>query len=258
MAIRRPVLRINGEQNHTPEYQRHISILQQRLIDWGCLEQGQRDGIFGENTQAAVELFQQKRNLQVDGVVGINTWRELGQHGKRKPQHEVIVNEDDVNKDVDIINELKPGFDLIKYFEGLYLNAYPDPLTGGKPYTNGYGSTRKANGQPWKLGDHISRTEAEQLLYNQALQDYVPHLSKIPYWDEMNANQRSALLSFAWNLGARFYGNPGFSTITEALRDKQWAMVPKAMMLYRNPGSRVEKGLKIRRQAEGNLWSKPV
>jgi GH24 family phage-related lysozyme (muramidase) len=35
-------------------------------------------------------------------------------------------------------------------------------------------------------------------------------------------------------------------------------MVPKAMMLYRNPGSRVEKGLKIRRQAEGNLWSKPV
>lgn len=30
---------------------------------------------------------------------------------------------------------------LIKRFEGLRLNAYPDPASGGEPYTVGYGAT---------------------------------------------------------------------------------------------------------------------
>lgn len=33
------------------------------------------------------------------------------------------------------------GLDLIKKFEGLKLAAYPDPGTGGDPYTIGYGHT---------------------------------------------------------------------------------------------------------------------
>ena len=32
------------------------------------------DGIFGENTLAAVKDYQQKNGLKVDGVVGDNTW----------------------------------------------------------------------------------------------------------------------------------------------------------------------------------------
>jgi lysozyme len=34
------------------------------------------------------------------------------------------------------------GIDLIKRFEGLRLTAYPDPSTGGDPWTIGYGTTR--------------------------------------------------------------------------------------------------------------------
>ena len=33
------------------------------------------------------------------------------------------------------------GLDLIKKFEGLRLAAYPDPATGGEPWTIGYGHT---------------------------------------------------------------------------------------------------------------------
>jgi lysozyme len=70
----------------------------------------------------------------------------------------------------------------------------------------------------------------------------------------MNDNQRGALLSFAYNLGAGFYGNSNFNTITRNLREKNWKAIPKTLEMYRNPGSKVEAGLLRRRKAEGKLW----
>ena len=72
----------------------------------------------------------------------------------------------------------------------------------------------------------------------------------------MNDNQKGALLSFAYNLGARFYGSSGFNTITKVLRNKEWGNVPDTLKMYRNPGSNVEVGLLRRRGAEGRLWVK--
>jgi lysozyme len=73
----------------------------------------------------------------------------------------------------------------------------------------------------------------------------------------MNDNQRGALLSFAYNLGAGFYGGSNFTTITRNLSEKNWAAIPKTLEIYRNPGSNVEAGLLRRRKAEGKLWSTP-
>jgi len=72
----------------------------------------------------------------------------------------------------------------------------------------------------------------------------------------MTDNQKGALLSFAYNLGAGFYGSSDFNTITRVLKNKEWVKVPDALYLYRNPGSNVELGLSRRRMAEGNLWKK--
>jgi lysozyme len=152
---------------------------------------------------------------------------------------------------------LKAGIDLIKKFEGCHLKAYPDPLSGGLPITIGWGSTRKKNGTPFKLGDTITQKEADELLIAQCENQFLPSLSKIPYWKEMNDNQRGALLSFAYNLGAGFYGGSGFNSITRNLSEKNWAAIPKTLEMYRNPGSNVEAGLLRRRKAEGKLWSTP-
>jgi len=147
------------------------------------------------------------------------------------------------------------GVELIKEFEGCHLTAYPDPLTGGLPITIGWGSTRDMNGKPFQLGQKISQSVADALLINQIKNQFIPSLTKIPYWSEMNDNQRGALLSFAYNLGAGFYGSSNFNSITRTLKERRWNEVPKVLEMYRNPGSKVEAGLLRRRKAEGKLWS---
>lgn len=148
------------------------------------------------------------------------------------------------------------GIELIKRFEGCHLKAYPDPLSGGKPYTIGWGSTKKKDGSPFVLGETITQEEADQLFLYQLEMGYMPSLERIPYFNEMSPEQVGALLSFAYNLGARFYGSQGFETISRRLRNREWDLIPDALLLYRNPGTSVEAGLKRRRIAEGALWSK--
>ena len=143
---------------------------------------------------------------------------------------------------------------MIKEFEGCHLNAYPDPLTGGLPITIGWGSTKDFNGQPFKMGRKITKDYADKLLEFDLTNRFLPTLEKIPHWREMNDNQRGALLSFAYNLGAAFYGSSGFNTISRNLREKNWKAIPDTLKLYRNPGTNVEAGLLRRRVAEGKLW----
>jgi len=148
------------------------------------------------------------------------------------------------------------GIKLIKEFEGCHLKAYPDPLTGGLPITIGWGSTRKKDGSHFKMGDTLTQAEADALLIEQCKNEFLPALRKVPHWNEMSDGKRGALLSFAYNLGAGFYGGSNFNTITKRLKNKEWDLVPDALFLYRNPGSNVEAGLARRRKAEGEAWKK--
>ncbi|MEB3290477.1 MAG: peptidoglycan-binding protein [Leptolyngbya sp.] len=147
-----------------------------------------------------------------------------------------------------------PGVDLIKIFEGCRLEAYPDPKTGGDPITIGWGSTRDRQGRPFKRGDRITQQEADALLMDQIIRSYLPPQTRIPGWDRLNDNQRGALLSFAYNLGARFYGSNGFETLSRVLGNQEWHNLEAALILYRNPGSRVEEGLLRRRLSEANVF----
>jgi lysozyme len=148
----------------------------------------------------------------------------------------------------------KQALDLIKEFEGFSSKAYYDPHTGALPITIAYGSTRKMNGTPFYIGETITKEEGEKLLIYQLNKEFLPPLQKIPYWNEMTEEMRGSLLSFSYNLGAGFYDADGFNTISRNLREKDWKAIPKTLELYRNPGSKVEKGLLRRRIAEGKLF----
>ena len=144
---------------------------------------------------------------------------------------------------------------LIKEFEGVHLSAYPDPLSGDEPWTIGYGTTRYSGGVPVKRGDRITIIEADMLLRLEVDRIAEKLRASVPFWKEMDDNQKSALVSFAYNLGSGFYGSGGFETISRCLKEKNWAGVPAALELYRNPGTNVEAGLLRRRKAEGKCWS---
>lgn len=54
----------------------YVLIAQDDLNTLGYRTNG-LDGIFGPATQEAVKNYQRKMGLQVDGIVGCNTWRSL-------------------------------------------------------------------------------------------------------------------------------------------------------------------------------------
>lgn len=153
-----------------------------------------------------------------------------------------------------------PGVDLIKEFEGCFLKAYPDPLTGGKPITIGWGTTQKLDGSNWKLGETITQAQADEMLITQLEKNYLPKLQKIPAWNDLSENQKGAILSFAYNLGANFYNASGFTSISRLLKNPElWSdakEVARIFSLYCNPGSNVEAGLRRRRTREAQLWSR--
>jgi len=152
--------------------------------------------------------------------------------------------------------DLGAAINLIQQFEGCHLEAYPDPLSGGAPWTIGWGTTRYSDGRKVQKGDKINRVEADMLLRQEVDRIVEKLRATIPFWVAMADNQKCALVSFAYNLGSGFYGlSPEFETISRVLREKDWAAVPEALLLYRNPGTNVEAGLKRRREAEGKLWS---
>lgn len=145
------------------------------------------------------------------------------------------------------------AIDIIKKYEGFRSEPYICPA--GVP-TIGYGNTYyPSTGKAVSVGDaSISEQTAKVLLQECLEKDFLPAMKKIPYWSEMSNGKRGALLSFAYNLGANFYGSDDFGTITRRLRDKEWDLVPAALLMYRNPGSAFEEGLRRRRDEEGKLW----
>ena len=161
------------------------------------------------------------------------------------------------------------GLALIKEFEGYHdklpdgrAQAYEDPIWGWDVPTIGFGTTKYPDGRKVQQGDIITPAEAEEYLAWEVERLCRPVLEKIPTWNQMTRNQQSALYSFAYNLGAYFYGGPNFQSITRVCNsadrwhDHQW--IEAQFVKYRNPGSAAEVGLRRRRVAEAQLFCTPV
>ena len=102
------------------------------------------------------------------------------------------------------------GLALIKHFEGLFLKAYVDPVG---VVTIGYGHTRTA-----RPGMEITEAEAEALLKSDLAghEAFVGNAVKV----DLNRNQFSALVSFAFNVGN---GALGGSTLLKKLNEGKFS-----------------------------------
>ena len=108
--------------------------------------------------------------------------------------------------------------ELIRKYEGSRLTAYPDPATGGLPITIGWGSTKKADGSNFALGEEISQGMADALLCDYIQKNIVPVFDKIPY--KLTEDQKCAIASLCYNVGV-----PSFlkSMCYSAMCKKDWA-----------------------------------
>lgn len=140
----------------------------------------------------------------------------------------------------------KAGERLIKSFEGLELEAYPDPGTGGEPWTIGWGHTGGV-----KPGDTITAEEADELFDKdtdrfEAAVDLLTH-------GRATDNQFAALVSFAYNVGE---GALKTSTLLKLHNEGDYAGAAAQFARWNKAAGRVLKGLTRRRAAEAELYRK--
>lgn len=137
------------------------------------------------------------------------------------------------------------GMDLTEDSESLRLTAYPDPGTGGAPWTNGYGHTgpdvfegqviNKAQAEAW-LREDIAKAEAQ-----------VKALVEV----ELTQGEYDALVDFAFNCGA---GNLRSSTLLRLVNTENWLAASAQFDRWVNGGGHVLPGLVARRNAEEALF----
>lgn len=140
------------------------------------------------------------------------------------------------------------GLELIKSFEGCRLTAYK-PVPNEQYWTIGWGHY----GPDVKPGQTITRAEADRLLVLdcQSAADAVDNPKYCPVTDQLNANQRDALISFTFNCGT---GN-----LRTLCRNRTLEQICKALALYnKGNGGQVLPGLVRRRKAEQDLFNLPV
>lgn len=142
---------------------------------------------------------------------------------------------------------MNKGIALIRKWEGLRLNAYL--CSAGKP-TIGWGSTFYENGSKVEIGDKITIDRADKMLhfmcnmFNDAVSKMVT--------SNINDNQRGALLSFVFNIGA---GNLKKSTLLKKVnKNPADPAIRNEFMRWVNVGGKPSNGLINRRKDEADLY----
>ena len=144
---------------------------------------------------------------------------------------------------------------IIKQFEGLaklrpdgQVEAYPDPATGGDPWTIGYGQT----GADVKRGTVWSKPQCEARLLDELTSVYGPQVHRLTA-DHGTPTQLAALVSFAYNLGV---GNLKTSTLLRKHNEGDYAGAEDQFARWNKAAGRVMAGLTRRREAEAVLYGK--
>lgn len=146
-----------------------------------------------------------------------------------------------------------PALKIIKAFEGCKLEAYPDPGTGGAPWTIGYGTTRYLD-SPVRKGDKISQAMADELLVNDVETLFGPGvLQLLPLARGWHVDRIAALISFAYNVGLAAVED---STLRKRLLkgEEPCMVVRQELAKWVHAGEAVLAGLERRRQAEIDLF----
>ena len=136
--------------------------------------------------------------------------------------------------------------DMVKEFEGCYLEAYQDAVG---VWTIGYGITssdKAITGKTIKKGMKISQATANKWLEESLNKKYLPLVLKYQTTYGFNTSQIDALVSFAYNIGS-----------IDGLTDKgkrSIRTIEEKILAYNKAGGKTLKGLTTRRLRELQMF----
>lgn len=146
------------------------------------------------------------------------------------------------------------GEALIKKWEGYakdlgngQVQAYPDPATGGAPWTIGYGTTGPdvTKGTVWSQEKALKR-------FRDHVAEFAAGVSKALGDSPATANQFDAMVSLAYNVGlANFNG----STLLKKHKAKDYIGAQAEFGRWNRAAEKVMKGLTDRRADEARLYA---
>ena len=157
-------------------------------------------------------------------------------------------------------NEIGPdGTALIKRFEGCarlrrdgLVEAYPDPATGGEPWTIGWGATGKGLAQGERIGPDSVWTQKDcDLRFASDLKAYAAEVAHAIGDTPTTQSQFDALVSFHYNTGAI-----GRATLTRKHKAGDYKGAAAEFKRWNKAGGRVLKGLVNRRREEAALYAR--
>jgi lysozyme len=136
------------------------------------------------------------------------------------------------------------GLDFIMRMEGCKLEAYPDPGTGGEPWTIGVGHTGGV--QP---GDTCTEDQAREWLKQDAgkAEDCVNGLVNV----DMKQNEFDAMVSLCFNIGCRNFRQ---STLLKLINGGEYAKAAEEFLRWNFANHQVMAGLTRRREAEREMF----
>lgn len=145
-------------------------------------------------------------------------------------------------------NALAHAVALIKEFEGCHLEAYPDPGTGGDPWTIGWGSTGPGirKGVKWTQEQADKRLAADVDRFLEGVIGAVNAEASHP-----EPNEIGAMTSLAYNIGLMAFAG---STLLMKFNKGNTEGASLQFPNWNRSGGRAMKGLTNRRKDEQRVF----
>lgn len=149
----------------------------------------------------------------------------------------------------------KAALSIIKQYEDLELNAYPDPGTKAEPITVGYGTTVYADGRKVRMGDTITELQAVYELEHHVSKKICGPLTNILKDIRLSQNQIDAIISLVYNIGIGAFSK---STLLKHIKSNNLLLAAEQFKVWNKSGGKVLNGLVKRRYTEYMLFNDPI
>lgn len=133
-------------------------------------------------------------------------------------------------------------------FEGWCNEAYPDPLTGGDPWTIGVGCAKPGihKGLIWSDDQINAQLDADIAEKTRQCKE------SLPWFDGLNEPRKAVVVGMCFQLGLN--GMLGFKRTLASMRDERWADAANGMMNSKWAKQTPKRVRRLAMQCETGEW----